>query len=51
MNLPPQETPPEKPKELAELTQADCEADLAAAEWKDLWEEHEPVGGGEDWAK
>jgi len=46
-----QETPPEKPKELSELTQADCEPDLAAKEWRDLWEENEPVSGGEDWEK
>ncbi len=47
----PQEAPPEKPKELSELTETDCEADLAAKEWQDLWEENEPVDGGEDWAK
>ena len=46
-----QEAPPEKPKEVGELTQADCEADLAAAEWRHLWEENEPVSGGEDWEK
>ncbi|MFQ5932126.1 MAG: hypothetical protein ACE5MM_06945 [Nitrospiraceae bacterium] len=47
----PQEAPPEKPKKFGELTQADREADLAEAEWKHLWEENEPIDGGEDWAK
>ncbi len=46
-----QESPPEKPKDFDELTQAGNEADLAAAEWKDLWEENEPISGGEDWEK